>query len=593
MTRRRRREFGWFSHGAPQQAGWHRTGRLPWQRVYLEPTPAEVVLIGPPGVGKSSVAELLAGSSRTVIDTDAVVVERAGCSIPEIFERHGQEHFRALEAEVVREAVTTNGGSPRAGGVVSLGGGAVMTPAVQEVLREHAAAGRPVVWLQVDPEAMAERLGEGGRPLLAGDPEEALTRWRTLEAARRDTYAELATHVIDTTGRPAHEVAAVLRQRLDEPLHGPVAVHAGLRVSVSTSTGQDYPVAIGHRALRELPDLLTATGGVPHRALVVHQPGVQDAVESVADTLTALGTQVHRHRIEPAEPGKSLAGVAGIWEACAGAGLDRHDLLVAVGGGAATDVTGFAAATWMRGVDVVHVPTTLLAMVDASVGGKTGINTAAGKNLVGAFHQPRAVVADLDLLGGLPTEDVRAGLAEVVKCGYIDSADLDGWEILDLVRQGARSGEDPRDWPFLAELVRRALRVKARAVAADTREAGVREHLNFGHTLGHALEKVEAYRLRHGDAVAIGMVYGAALGEELDLWPGTQEVRELLTAVGLPTHYRGAASWTEVRAAMAGDKKARAGTLRFVLLAEACEPVTREVADEEALERAWGAVSRP
>ncbi|WP_374929970.1 3-dehydroquinate synthase [Kytococcus sedentarius] len=373
----------------------------------------------------------------------------------------------------------------------------------------------------------------------------------------------------------------------------PVTPRTGLRVSVATSAGGDaYPVTIGHRVLGELPDLLPATGSVPHRALVVHQPGLEGTVERVTAALEAMGTQVRAHRIEAAEAGKSLAGIEGIWEACAAAGLDRRDLLVAVGGGAATDVTGFAAATWMRGVDVVHVPTTLLAMVDASVGGKTGINTAAGKNLVGAFHQPRAVVADLDLLDGLPAVDVRAGLAEVIKCGYIDAAEVDGWEILSRVREGARLGDDPRAWPFLAELVQLALAVKARAVAADTREAGVREHLNFGHTLAHALEKVEGYRLRHGDAVAIGMVYAAALGQELGLEGVTaDEVAELLARTGLPTRYDGNAGWAEVRAAMAGDKKARAGTLRFVLLDEVCEPVTREVTDEAALERAWGRVA--
>ncbi len=611
-------EFGWFSYGSPQEAGWQRTGRLPWQRVYLEPAPAELVLIGPPGVGKTTVAGLLARSGDRVVDTDDVVAQRAGCSVPEIFERHGEDHFRALEAEAVREAVTTSRNAMLPA-IVSLGGGAVMTPAVQEVLREHAAAGRMVVWLQVDPDAVAERLGAGDRPLLTGDADVALERWRVLASERHATYADLATLAVDTTGRPAQEVAAIIRQSLlaqrvreatqedgdqEEPQavdtaspvsledRWPRTARSGLRVSVSTTTGTAaYPVEIGHGVLDALSGLLEATGRVPHRALVVHQPGLEATGERVAKALEEAGTRVHRHRIEAAEAGKSLAGVEGIWAACADAGLDRRDLLVAVGGGAATDVAGFAAATWMRGIDVVHVPTTLLGMVDASVGGKTGINTAAGKNLVGSFHQPRAVVCDLDLLDGLPVEDVRAGLAEVVKCSLIDPDDADGDALQGLLREGVDRGGDPRDWPFLAQLVHHALRVKAHAVAADTRDVGTREFLNYGHTLGHALEKVEGYRLRHGDAVAIGMVYALALGGELGLYDAVDELRELLTGLGLPTRYEGQATWEQVRAAMALDKKAHGGALRFVLLEWYFLPVVLPVDDEDALHRAWEAVA--
>ncbi|WP_462417685.1 3-dehydroquinate synthase [Kytococcus sp. Marseille-QA3725] len=561
----------------------------------LQPLPAAVALIGAPGSGKSTVGALLAGdASAALVDTDALVEERAGCTVAELFATRGEAAFRELEADAVADALRGTDLPVDLGRVVALGGGAVMTPRVAGALREFAADGGHVVWLQVDETTVAERLAGGDRPLLAGD--DALARWRELAAARESTYAELATEVVDTTGRPPHEVARVVAEHvaeLPDARRWPTGPRSGLRVAVTTSEGSGaYPVSIGHGVLDDLGLLLPATGAVPPSALVVHQPGLEAATERVHRALEGAGIRVHVHGIEAAEAGKQLDGVAGIWEACAAAGLDRGGLLVAVGGGAATDVTGFAAATWMRGIDVVHVPTTLLAMVDASVGGKTGINTAAGKNLVGAFHQPRAVVADLDLLAGLPVEDVRAGLAEVIKSGYIDAGDVDGGrDVLARVGEGAGISDDPRSWPFLAELVHRALSVKARAVAADTREAGVREFLNFGHTLGHALEKVEGYRMRHGDAVAIGMVFATALGEEHGLWPGTDEVRELLRAVGLPTRYEGDASWEEVRAAMAGDKKARDGALRFVVLEEICCPTTLATPSEDSLRAAWEAVT--
>ncbi|SNC59210.1 3-dehydroquinate synthase [Kytococcus aerolatus] len=574
-----------------------------WRRSTPAAPRADVVLVGPPGVGKTTVGRILAGEGGQQLDTDEMVERAAGRTIPEVFAAQGEEGFRRLEAEAAERALRTMDGQVLPLGVVSLGGGAVETPRVCELLAEHVTAGGDVVWLQVAPEAVAGRLAGGGRPLLAG--EAGVDRWRELVARRQEAWAASATVQVDTTGRPAHEVAEIVGQRLverhttedpGEPFGAglwPVDRGTGLRIRVTTTEGS-YPVELGHRVLDGLPALVAATGRPPTGVLVVHQPGLEERAARVRDLLrTGEGRTlpVALHRIEPAEAGKQLEGVAGIWEACAAAGLDRRALLVSVGGGACTDVTGFAAATWMRGIDVVHLPTTLLGMVDASVGGKTGINTAAGKNLVGAFHQPRAVVADLDLLDGLPVEDVRAGLAEVAKCGWIDAAETEGPELLELLREGPRTAEDPRAWPVLARLVEGSLRVKARAVAADTREAGVREHLNFGHTLGHALEKVEDYRMRHGDAVAIGMVYAAALGEELGLWPGTGEVREILAGLDLPTRYTGDATWPQVRAVMAGDKKARAGALRFVLLEEPGEPTAVDAPDETALERAWAAVT--
>jgi 3-dehydroquinate synthase len=261
--------------------------------------------------------------------------------------------------------------------------------------------------------------------------------------------------------------------------------------------------------------------------------------------------------------------------------------VVAVGGGATTDTVGFAAATWLRGVRVVHVPTTLLAMVDAAVGGKTGVNVAAGKNLVGAFHPPHAVVADPEVLRTLPAAEWVNGLAEVVKAGFIADE-----RILRLVEEDVAAALDPTS-EVARELVRRAIRVKVDVVGADLRESGVREHLNYGHTLGHALERHQGYRLPHGHAVSVGMVFAAELARaagRLDA-AAVDRHRAVLASVGLPTSYD-AAAWPQLRAAMTLDKKARGATLRFVVLDAVARPAILAAPDEAWLEQAWGSVGR-
>src|SRR5690606_23431896 len=275
----------------------------------------------------------------------------------------------------------------------------------------------------------------------------------------------------------------------------------------------------------------------------------------VTDRLATAGVAPHPLEIPDAEAGKTVTVAAECWDALGAAGVTRTDMVVGVGGGAATDLAGFVAATWLRGVRWVAVPTSLLGMVDAAVGGKTGVNIAAGKNLVGAIHPPAGVLVDLATLDTLPEVELTAGLAEVVKCGFIaDPA------ILDLIESDPAAAADPAS-PVLRELVERAVRVKAEVVSEDLRESGLREILNYGHTLAHAIERVEQYRWRHGHAVAVGLVYAAALAQRagrLDE-PTARRHREVLTAVGLPTAYR-ADAWPELRAAMRVDKKTRGAT---------------------------------
>ena len=275
------------------------------------------------------------------------------------------------------------------------------------------------------------------------------------------------------------------------------------------------------------------------------------------------------------------------WSVLGQAGFTRSDAVVGVGGGATTDLAGFVAATWLRGVRVVHVPTTLLAMVDAAVGGKTGINTAEGKNLVGCFHAPAGVLCDLDTLETLPRNDYVSGLAEVVKAGFIADP-----RILELIEEDPSGASTPAG-SHTRELVERAIAVKALVVAADLREAGDREFLNYGHTLGHAIEKAERYQWRHGAAVSIGMVYAAELGRLAGRVDDglVDRHRSILSAVGLPVSYSGRAAWPGLLESMKVDKKSRGSMIRFIVLDGLGRPGRLEGPDPALMAAAWSEVS--
>jgi 3-dehydroquinate synthase len=312
-------------------------------------------------------------------------------------------------------------------------------------------------------------------------------------------------------------------------------------------------------------------------------------VEQAEDTrqrLADAGVDAHLLPVPDAEAGKTLDVAGRCWDALADLGMDRGGTVVALGGGAVTDLAGFVAASWMRGVRLVNVPTTLLGMVDAAVGGKTGINIAAGKNLVGAFYEPSAVVVDLTMLRSLPVDELVPGMAEVLKGGFIaDSA------ILDLFEADPRAALDP-DGDVLAELVRRKIQVKADVVAADLRESSLREILNYGHTLAHAIERREGYRWRHGAAVSVGLVFAAELARAAGRLgdDAADRHRRVLSAIGLPTAYDPAAL-PELAEIMLGDKKTRAGRLRFVVLDDIGEPGRLEDPAPELLTAAYAAMN--
>jgi 3-dehydroquinate synthase len=341
-----------------------------------------------------------------------------------------------------------------------------------------------------------------------------------------------------------------------------------------------YDVLIG----RELTGALAALVDGADQVAVIHPPALKQRAYLAVGALDARGVRPLPIEVPDAEAAKTVDVAARCWDALGGAHLTRTDAVVGVGGGAVTDLAGFVAASWLRGVRWVPVATSVLGMVDAAVGGKTGINTAAGKNLVGAFHPPAGVLCDLDTLAGLPRVDLVAGLAEVVKCGFIADP-----EILTLIESDPAAATQP---VALRELVERAVRVKARVVGEDLTESGLREILNYGHTLGHAIEKVEGYRWRHGHAISVGMVYVAELARQAGrLDPDTaRRHRDVLTTLGLPVSYP-AQAWPDLLATMRVDKKARGARLRFVVLDGLARPSIMDGPTDEQLAAAYEEVS--
>ena len=353
-------------------------------------------------------------------------------------------------------------------------------------------------------------------------------------------------------------------------------------VTVDVLVDPPYPVIIGTGLLGELGRVLDGR----HRVAILHQPVLSQTAEAIRSHLSDKGIDAHRVEIPDAEGGKELPVLGFIWEVLGRIGVGRKDAIVSLGGGAATDVAGFAAATWLRGVDIVHVPTTLLGMVDAAVGGKTGINTDAGKNLVGAFHQPAAVLIDLATLETLPRNEIVAGMAEIVKAGFIADP-----VILDLIEAEPQAALDPAG-AVLPELIRRAVAVKAEVVAADEKESQLREILNYGHTLAHAIERRERYRWRHGAAVSVGLVFAAELGRLAGRLDDDTAERHtsILTSLGLPVTYD-ADALPQLLEYMAGDKKTRAGVLRFVVLDGLAKPGRLEGPDPSLLAAAYSEIA--
>ncbi|MFJ9827840.1 3-dehydroquinate synthase [Streptomyces sp. NPDC101160] len=356
------------------------------------------------------------------------------------------------------------------------------------------------------------------------------------------------------------------------------------RIQVGGSAGTDpYEVLVGRQLLGDLAGLI---GAGAKRVAVIHPEALAETGEALRADLADQGYEAVAIQVPNAEEAKTAEVAAYCWKALGQTGFTRSDVIVGVGGGATTDLAGFVAATWLRGVRWIAVPTTVLGMVDAAVGGKTGINTAEGKNLVGSFHPPAGVLCDLAALDSLPVNDYVSGLAEVIKAGFIADP-----VILDLIEADPEAARTPAG-PHTAELIVRSIKVKAEVVSGDLKEAGRREILNYGHTLAHAIEKNERYKWRHGAAVSVGMLFAAELGRlagRLDDATADRH-RTVLESVGLPLTYR-YDQWPKLLETMKVDKKSRGDLLRFIVLDGLGKPVVMEGPDPAVLLAAYGEVA--
>jgi shikimate kinase/3-dehydroquinate synthase len=470
-----------------------------------------LAFIGFMGSGKTTAARAAAEALRSgSVDADDEIEARAGKPIAQIFAEDGEGAFRALEEEVVLELLARDQ-------IVSLGGGAIGSERVRDALRE-----RTVVWIEVDLETAWARAHGSGRPLA-----QDRATFERLHGEREPIYASLA----DLT------VPAGRSDRIAQPLAALDGVPPNTRVLWAASASGDYPAYVGPGLLGWWP------AGIEGRRFIVTDGNVARLYAAAIPSAGSVG-------VMPGEQSKTIAHAEVVWTELVRAGMTRGDVVVALGGGVVGDLAGFCAATYQRGVRYVQVPTTLVAQVDSAYGGKTGVDLPEAKNYVGAYHQPSAVIADTEVLSTLPPEELAAGYPEVLKTALIAG----GW-----LWERVRAGGDVEP-----DVIAACARTKLRVVARDERDAGLRQVLNLGHTVAHALEAVTGYaRYRHGEAVGLGLLAVLRLSDRPEL---RSEVCALLAAKGLPTSLDGAAPEDIVRAARADKKRVGEGPVPFVLL---------------------------
>lgn len=510
-----------------------------WITNHMEPN-RNIILTGFMGTGKSTVGRLLAERlGRRFVDMDAQIEANFGKPVAAIFAEEGEPTFRVAEAQLCHTLAQEQGL------VISTGGGALINPHNRVAL----AATGVIICLTASVEEIVRRVESmNDRPLLAGATNEMQQKIRNLLYQRRQAYAAIA-HQVDTNGI---EPAAIV-DRVLEALAADQEVANMSRINVRHPQGE-YHICIGDGLLAHTGALLARRGMRPGPVAVVSNAMIAEYHGAALETgLVAAGYGPTFCIVPEGEQHKTLATVAQIYDQLLAAGLDRRSPVIALGGGVIGDMAGFAAATYLRGVPFVQIPTSLLAMVDASVGGKTGVDLPQGKNLIGAFKQPELVVIDTATLATLPAAEFRSGLAEVVKHGIVGAPEL----FAQLEEHGPTS---------MTHLVADAVRVKVAVVQEDPFEQGRRAVLNLGHTFGHALEQVSHYAIRHGEGVAIGLVAASRMAARLE--ECSQElatrIEKLVDRLGLPTHVAGH-DVDSVLAAMGHDKKRAGKTLRFVI----------------------------
>jgi shikimate kinase / 3-dehydroquinate synthase len=515
--------------------------------------PFTIYIYGPPGSGKSTIGRILADHlNLPFYDLDAEIEDRSGCTVAQIFMQQGESAFRDMERREIERLMTLGKV------VVALGGGS-LTVSAARVLAE---ANGTVLCLDAVPGVLLDRLqtvpSPGGpyrqRPLLAGNEAAKLAN---LLAQRAEHYASFPARLDTTQFDPvqaAWEAQIVLGR---------------FRVGM---VSPPYEVCIQPGALDTLGQVLLKRDIHGPVGLVTDSNVAPLYAERVAASLESAGL-LHKSVVIPAgESNKTIASSQMLWENFLDAGLERGSTVIALGGGVVGDLTGFAASIYMRGIQWVNVPTTLLAMVDSSLGGKTGVDIPRGKNLVGAFHSPSFVLADPEVLATLPEVEFRSGLAEMIKHAIIgDSGLLNKCVVFKSLRDhsflSAQMSPSGWSWQEISEIISRAMAVKISVIETDPYEKGVRATLNLGHTVGHALEVVSGFHLRHGEAVAIGMVVEARLAERLGLAEGglSLHIATILAETGLPVAIPGELNRDAIRCAIGVDKKKLQGRIRFAL----------------------------
>lgn len=524
-----------------------------------------IVLVGLMGAGKSTVGRRLAARlGVNFLDADSEIESAAGMTIHEIFEKHGEPAFRRGEIKVIKRILQDMSTGSPPGGVLATGGGAYMNADIRDAIAQFGVS----VWLRADIDLLVRRVGRrNNRPLLKqGDARETLLRLRD---ERYPVYA-LADIVVDSADAPHEEVVDMILARLAEFFGGSAAA------TEVPPHGQIVPVALAERAydihvgaglLSQAGDLIAPLLRRNRVAIVTDENVAGHHLARLTGVLQQADVAPVHLIIKPGESSKNFNQLELVLDWMIEQKIERGDLLLAFGGGVIGDLTGFAAAILRRGVDFAQIPTTLLAQVDSSVGGKTGINSRFGKNLIGAFHQPRLVIADVTLLDSLPVRELLAGYAEIVKYALIGDAAFMDW--LEQSGAGVRDG----DQSARIHAVRTSCMAKAALVVKDERESGPRALLNLGHTFGHALEAETGYsaRLLHGEGVAIGMCLAFELAVRLGLAPAQDAMRVAwhLSVMGLPTTIRDIAGASlnpdHLLAHMAQDKKVADGRINFIL----------------------------